>query len=63
MAVTSLRGLTPYLAFDGKRLLARPKLYVVSDLRRVGFAFWPAVKARCLIRIDHMNVAILQVKI
>jgi hypothetical protein len=39
-----LRGLPPCLAFDGKRPLARPKLYVVSDLRRVGFAFCPAVK-------------------
>jgi hypothetical protein len=53
----------PDLAFDGKRPLARPKLYVASDLRRVGFAFCPAVKGLHLIRMDHMHVAVLQVEI
>jgi hypothetical protein len=38
-------------------------MYVISDLRRVGFAFRPAVKGGGLIRTNHLYVAVLQVEI
>jgi hypothetical protein len=53
----------PFVAFDGERLFARPKLYVASDLRSVGFAFCPAAKGWCLIRMDYLHVAVLQIEI